>query len=186
MIGVVFRDLEEEDQCRIREEMHHELEEVEVVKMHEKLACYQKMRGCVMQKADMTTASSSKVNPSSLTLEDLVHLVDVSVASKYDADLAQLTGVLAKVVCNTLDLFKHDLDDSLPRKVRFVVKEVIGNTWGKKMVDATNTPTPQLTSLHGGVEANTGGGGAMHHPTNELQLTTTILSSNSLRAVIPI
>jgi hypothetical protein len=142
MIGVVFRDLEEEDQCRIREEMHHELEEVEVVKMQEKLACYQKMRGCVMQKADMTTASSSKVNPSSLTLEDLVHLVDVSVASKYDADLAQLTGVLAKVVCNTLDLFKHDLDDSLPRKVRFVLKEVIGNTWGKKMVDATNTPMP--------------------------------------------
>jgi hypothetical protein len=41
-----------------------------------------------MQKADTVTSSSSKVNPSSLPHEDLVHLVDVSVASKYGADLA--------------------------------------------------------------------------------------------------
>jgi hypothetical protein len=44
-----------------------------------------------VQKADTTKASSSKVNSSSLTPEELVHLVDVYVASKCGADLAQLT-----------------------------------------------------------------------------------------------
>jgi hypothetical protein len=46
--------------------------------------------GGVVQKADMAKASTSKVNASSLTPEDLVHLVVVSMASKYGADLSQL------------------------------------------------------------------------------------------------
>jgi hypothetical protein len=88
VIGVAFEDLADEDQRRIKEEMFHEMEEVEVVKMREKLACYQKMRGGVVQKVDMAAASSSKLNASSLTPEDLVHLVGVSITSKYGADLA--------------------------------------------------------------------------------------------------
>jgi TRAP-type C4-dicarboxylate transport system substrate-binding protein len=65
--GVAFEDLSKEDQRRIKEEMRRELEEVEAAKKKENLACYQKMRGGVVQKGDTSKASSSKVNSSSLT-----------------------------------------------------------------------------------------------------------------------
>jgi hypothetical protein len=48
VIGVAFGDLGEADQCRIREEMREELNEIEAIKMQEKLACYQKTRGGVV------------------------------------------------------------------------------------------------------------------------------------------
>jgi hypothetical protein len=77
--------------------------------------------------ADMVKASLSKVNSSSLTPEDLVHLVDVLVASKYGADLTHLTHALAEDVRHMLDSNKQDLDNKLFRQIKFVVKEVIGN-----------------------------------------------------------
>jgi hypothetical protein len=83
VIGVAFRDLVEEDQRQIKEEMRCELGEIEAMKMREKLTCYPKTRRGIMQKADTAKASSSKVNPLPLTPEELVHLVDVLVASKY-------------------------------------------------------------------------------------------------------
>jgi hypothetical protein len=48
VVGVTFKDLSEEDQCQIKEEMRGELEVVEATKMKEKLACYQKTRGGVV------------------------------------------------------------------------------------------------------------------------------------------
>jgi uncharacterized protein YqfB (UPF0267 family) len=68
-----------------------------------------------VQKADTANASLSKVNSSSLSPEDIAHLVDVSVASKYSVDLAQLTQAFAEDVCITLDSLRHNLDDNLPR-----------------------------------------------------------------------
>jgi hypothetical protein len=114
VVGVMLGDLPEEEQRRVKEEMRWELEELEASRMCKKLACYQKTQNGVMQKADTTKPSSSKVNSSSLSPEDLVHLVDVSVASKYRADLTQLTRALAEDVGSTLDSFRHDLDDNLP------------------------------------------------------------------------
>jgi hypothetical protein len=66
------------------------------------------------------------VNSSSLSPEDLVHIVDISVASKYGADLAHLTRVPVEDVHGTIDSFKHDLNDNLPRQIRMVVKDVVG------------------------------------------------------------
>jgi hypothetical protein len=66
------------------------------------------------------------VNSSSLSPEDLVHLVDVSVASKYGVDMAQLTHAMGKDVRITLDSFQRDLDNSLPTQIQSVVKEVMG------------------------------------------------------------
>jgi hypothetical protein len=96
VIGIKFSELAEEDQHRIKDEMHHEMEEIEATKMKKKLMCYQKTRGGVVQKADTPKASSSKVNSFFLTPEELVHLVDFFSASKYGADRAQLTRVLAR------------------------------------------------------------------------------------------
>jgi hypothetical protein len=52
-----------------------------------------------VQKVDTAKVSMSKENTASLTLEDLVHLIDISVASKYGVYLSQLTQVLAEDVC---------------------------------------------------------------------------------------
>jgi hypothetical protein len=67
MIGVAFFDLGEADQCWIREEMRRVLEEIEAIKMREKLACYLKPRGGVVRKADTTKASTSKVSGTTRT-----------------------------------------------------------------------------------------------------------------------
>jgi hypothetical protein len=139
MIRVGLGDLPDEDQHRIKEEMRREMEEVEATKMCDKLACYQRTRGGVVQKGDTAKATAPKVNPSSLTPEDLVHLVDVSVASKYGADLAQLMRILAEDMRHMLDLYKQDLDNGLMRLVKSVVKEVMGNTQGKRVVDVVGT-----------------------------------------------
>jgi hypothetical protein len=40
VIGVALSNLSEEHQCRIKEEMRRELEEIEAVRMREKLTCY--------------------------------------------------------------------------------------------------------------------------------------------------
>jgi hypothetical protein len=61
-------------------------------------------------------ASGTKVD-SPLSPEDLIQLVDVSVASKYGADLTQFTRVVAEDMRNTLDSFKQDMNSSLPRQV---------------------------------------------------------------------
>jgi hypothetical protein len=55
-----------------------------------KLACFQETQNVIIKKADTATASSTKVD-SQLSPEDFVHMVDVSVASKYGADVMQFT-----------------------------------------------------------------------------------------------
>jgi hypothetical protein len=150
VIGITFGDLSEEDQRRVKGEMRHKLEEIEAVKMWEKLACYQKTRGGVVQKADTVKVSASKVSTQPLPPEELAHLVDVSVARKYVTDLAQLTHVLAEDVHHTLDSFMHDIDDNLPRQIRSVVKEVVGNTQGNQAADTARTATQQATLPHEG------------------------------------
>jgi hypothetical protein len=159
VVEVTLGDLPEEEQRRVKEEMRWELEELEAIKMCEKLACYQKTWNGVVQKADTAKDSSPKLNSSSLSPEDLVHLVDVSVASKYGTDLAQLTRAMGEDLCNTLDLFRHDLDNSLPRQIQLVVKEVMGNIQGKQAIDVTIAAAPQIMPLCGGSSATAGGGG---------------------------
>jgi hypothetical protein len=73
VMGVALRDVPEEEERQVKEGMRWEIEEVEATRMHEKLACYQKMWNGVVQKADTAMASSCKVNSSSLSPEDLVH-----------------------------------------------------------------------------------------------------------------
>jgi hypothetical protein len=53
----------------------------------------------------MAAASAPKVN-SSLSPEDLAQLVDVSVPSKYGADLTQFMRLVAEDMRNTLETFK--------------------------------------------------------------------------------
>jgi hypothetical protein len=53
-------------------------------------------------------------------------MVDVSIASKYGADLTQFTCVVAEDMRHMLNTFKQDLNSSLPRQVRALVQQING------------------------------------------------------------
>jgi hypothetical protein len=74
--------------------------------------------------AVMTTMTTAPIVTSNLTPKELVKLIDVSVASKYDADLTQFMHIIADEMRNTLECFKTDLHNSLPRQVRLVVQQI--------------------------------------------------------------
>jgi hypothetical protein len=78
----------------------------------------------------------------SLSPEDLAQLVDVSVASKYDTDLTQFTHVIAENMHSTLETFKTDLNNNLPRQVRLVVQQIQGEAQGKRPKESPSTPHP--------------------------------------------
>jgi hypothetical protein len=54
------------------------------------------------------------------------------------ADIAKPSSSKVEDMRSTLDSFKHDIDDNLPRQVKSMVKEVLGNTQGKQMADTTS------------------------------------------------
>jgi HPt (histidine-containing phosphotransfer) domain-containing protein len=120
-INMMMEDLLEEDWKEIERDLEEEMAEVR----RRKLACFQKMSNDVVKKSGTTAASGTKVN-SHLSLEDLVHMVDVSIASKYGADLTQFTCVVAEDMRHMLNTFKQDLNSSLPRQVRALVQQING------------------------------------------------------------
>jgi hypothetical protein len=61
--------------------------------------------GGIVQKGDTTKALASKVNYVPQSPEDLVDLVDISVSSKYNTDLVQLTRPMGEDVHSMLDSF---------------------------------------------------------------------------------
>jgi hypothetical protein len=77
MIIVAMEGLTKAD----RTSLEQELEEEMVEWWHRKLACFQKTRQGIVKKADVAAAFGTMVYRSSLSPEDLVQLVDVSVAS---------------------------------------------------------------------------------------------------------
>jgi hypothetical protein len=143
VVEVTFGNLADADQCQIRDEMSKELEEIEAARLREKLACYHKTRNVVVQKVDTAKVLASKVSAQPLPSEELAYMVDVSIASMYGTNLAQLTCVLAEDIRHTLDSFKHDLDDNLLKQIKTVVKEVVENAQGKHTVDLTGASTQQ-------------------------------------------
>jgi hypothetical protein len=95
-----------------------------------------------------TTAAASTVTPS-MTPEELVKLMDVAVASKYGNDLSSLTRVITDDVRSTLESFKTNLQNTLPRQIRSVVQQVQGETQGKQPDLAHSTPYPGNTFVSG-------------------------------------
>jgi hypothetical protein len=117
-INVALEDLIVEDRKMVERELKEEMAELR----RRKLACFQKMRGGIIKKSDTAAASNVKVN-SQLNPEDFVHMIDISVTSKYGADLTQFTHVIAEDMHNTLDTFKKDFNSNLYNRstVRFRV-----------------------------------------------------------------
>jgi hypothetical protein len=68
-----------------------------------------------------TTATATSMVTPNVTLEELVKFMDVAVASKYGNNLTNCTRIVTEEVCSTLDTFKTDLQNTLPRQFRSVV-----------------------------------------------------------------
>lgn len=132
VIPVAFEDLSVEDQKAIELEFQREVEE----SRKKKLACYQKTRGGIVKKADTASISLTKVSSLPITPEELAQFVDISVASKYGADLEQMTRMVTDSVRSSFDRFKsefrQDAENSLPRQVRSVVQQVLDEVQGKR------------------------------------------------------
>jgi hypothetical protein len=91
-----------------------------------------------------TMAATSTVTPN-MTPEVLVKFMDVAVASKCNNDLSNLTCVITDDVHSTLQSFKTDLQNALPRQIRLVVQQVNGEVRGKQLDLAHSTPYPGNT-----------------------------------------
>jgi hypothetical protein len=95
----------------------------------------------------MTTATPT-VTPN-LTPKEMVKFMDVVVASKYGNDLMNSTRTITEEVHSTLDTFKTDLQNMLPRQIRSVVQQVHGESQGKYPDLEPSTPYPSSTSATG-------------------------------------
>jgi hypothetical protein len=80
-------------------------------------------------------------------------MIDVSINSKYGADLEGITRMLTDSLCSSLETFKleykQDFDNSLHRQMRATVQQILGEGMGKRSVDAS--PTSRATPGAGGV-----------------------------------
>jgi hypothetical protein len=120
-IAVVMEDLLKAEKIALEKVLE---EEMAVARMR-KLVCFQKTRTRMIKKivpAVMTTMTTAPTITSNLTPEELDKLIDMSVTSKYGANLTQFTRIIADDMRNTLESFKTDLHNTLPRQVRSVVQ----------------------------------------------------------------
>jgi hypothetical protein len=93
-------------------------------------------------------AASGTMLGTLLSPEDFIQLVDVSVASMYGADLTQLTRVIVEDMHSTLDTFKQDMHNTLPRQVRAIVQQVNGEAQGKHVEGSPIAPGASTTTAH--------------------------------------
>jgi hypothetical protein len=80
-----------------------------------------------------TMKASMLVNPP-FNLEELVHMNDVFVNSKYGADLEGITCTLADSVCRSVESlsleFKQE-SKKMPRQIRSMVQQILGEARDK-------------------------------------------------------
>ena len=105
VIAVTLDDLSEDDQRELEEEL--EKERVERLKL--KLAGYAKTRNGVVKKV-VPSPSNAQVKNST---EEIAHLIDVSVASKYGSDMENTTRTITRAVANRLEEFKVQFNKDL-------------------------------------------------------------------------
>ena len=104
VIAITLDDLSEEG----RQEIERELEEERLASLQRKLAGFQKMRNGVVNKvAALVSSASPSTNVSkSPSAEEISHLIDVSVASKYGAQMENLTRTMNDSLFGKFDEFK--------------------------------------------------------------------------------
>jgi hypothetical protein len=102
IIRVEMGDSSKKDRDETERELQWKLEEVLVERIKKKLARFQKTRSRIIKKSDTTKASVLVNSP--FTLEELVHMIDVSVNNKYGADLEGITRTITDSMRGRLNL----------------------------------------------------------------------------------
>jgi hypothetical protein len=138
MIKVTMEDLTEADREEIEEEIAREMEE----KRNERLACFRKTKNGVIKQTVGASTSGKKVS-SSVTCEELAHMIDTSVASKYGADVTEITRMISEGVRNSFDAFrsefKQDISNNMPRQIRSIVQQIQEESQGKRAANSSGT-----------------------------------------------
>jgi hypothetical protein len=171
VIGVEMGDLSEKDRNDLKLELQREMEEVMADRRRKKLACFQKSRSGVIKKGDMMKASTPVNSP--FTLEELVHMIDVYVSSKYGTDLEAITRTLFESVRGSVESLKLEFKQEskkLPRQVRATVQQVLGESRDKQGLDALGTSAATMDFDAGNAQGATSnpsitvsrGGGAVN------------------------
>jgi hypothetical protein len=111
-----------------------------------------------------TMATATPTVTPNLTPKELVKFMDGAVASKFGNNPMNFNRTITKEVHSTINTFKTDLQNNLPRQIRSVVQDVLGESQGKQTDLEPSTPYPGSTSASG----NTG----------TLYLSNTTASSN--------
>jgi hypothetical protein len=114
---VEMEDLSEKDWEEIEKELQREMEEVMAERMKKKLTCFQKNRNGVVKRGNTAKASAPVNSP--ITLEKCVHMIDISVSSKYGADLEAISRTLTDSVRGSVESlrieFKQESEKCLSR-----------------------------------------------------------------------
>ena len=119
IIAVTLDDLSEDD----RRELDRKVEEDRAETIRLTLAGYQKTRNGVVKKVATPSPSDLLGAEVKKPTDEIAHLIDVSVASKYGSDVADMSRTLQAVV-NKFEEFKVQLEDNIPRHVRSVVLQM--------------------------------------------------------------
>jgi hypothetical protein len=140
-IRVALDDLLEVERIALEKELKEET----AAARRRKLTCFQKTRAGVIKKTAPTITTTATIAPASIvtpnmTLKELVKFMDVAVASKYGNDLSNMTRVITDEVHSTLESFKTDLQNALPRQIRSVVQQVQDEALVKQPDLAHSTP----------------------------------------------
>jgi len=156
VIAVMLEDLSEDG----RREIERELEEERLESLQRKLAGFQKTRNGVVNKvaAPVSSASPSTDVSKSPSAEEISHLINVSVASKYGAQMENLTRTMNDSLFSKFDEFRlqfnQDIVNSLPRQFRSAVLQVRDEHLEKQPVHFENTNSSELPNATSTVNAS--------------------------------
>ena len=123
-------------------------------KLKQKLAGFQRTRNGVIQKV-ATPSHPAGVSKTACT-EEIAHLIDASVASKYDKQMTDMACTITEFVVSKFDeyreQFNKDIQISLPRQIRSMVLQANDERYEKQPVRPensrfTNVPNPMHTPL---------------------------------------
>jgi hypothetical protein len=142
VIGVEMDDLSKKDREELEKELQREMEEVMAERRKKKLACFQKTRNGVVKKGDTLKASTLVNSP--FTLEELVHMLDVSVNNKYGVDLEVITRTLIESVWGSVESLRLEFKQEskkMPRQIRLIVQQVLGEARDKQDCESPSAST---------------------------------------------
>jgi hypothetical protein len=120
-IGVAMEDLPKAEKRVLEKELEEEMTEARRTSLRvSKKTCTGVIKKIVPVITTMATVTHMVIP--NLTPKELVKFMDVAVASKYGNDLTNFTRTITKEVRSTLDTFKTDQQNTLPRQIRSVVQ----------------------------------------------------------------